>query len=375
VAVKNIKEYVMAMDCIAHLTQSFGCGGLEKVIVNLINNSQHIPNTKHIVISLTDDIEMAKELPENVTVVSLSKKPGTDPLVYWRLIKTLRKHNVTIFHTYNFGTIEYHTAARLFGVKRQVHADHGMGGDDPHGRNQKHNMLRKWVSHLIHEYVVVSDDLKSWVVHAVGVNKNKVSFVFNGVNVPEKAPLVTKKEHALNLVIIGRLAPVKNHHRLFKAIRLASSSNPNVDIKCSVIGDGPEMENLKSVVESLNLDGKIDFLGLQMNIKPFLNEADGFILSSDYEAMPMTVLEAMAASRPVICPMVGGVTDFISKKEAILVEKHSEKALADGIIALAEMTQEERENLAYSGYDLVRCKYSMEKMVNAYFDIYKLRKK
>jgi sugar transferase (PEP-CTERM/EpsH1 system associated) len=362
----------MATECIAHLTQSFGCGGLEKVIVNLISNSQHIPHVKHVVISLTDDLEMASTLPKNVEVVSLNKKPGTDPAVYWRLIKTLRKHNVTIFHTYNFGTIEYHTAARLCGVKRQIHADHGLGGDDPKGANKKHNLLRKWVSHLIHEYVVVSDDLKKWITETVGVNKDKVTFVFNGVSVPSKPDLSANLSNELKLVIIGRLAPVKNHERLFNAISIAKKEYPECQIHCNVVGNGPDDTKLKSLVKELGLEENISFSGLCMDVSPHLKAADGFILSSDYEAMPMTVLEAMAANRPVICPMVGGVTDFISHQEAILVAGHSESALADGIGTLLNMSAIEREKLAGRGYELVRDKYSMEKMVNTYLELYRV---
>lgn len=360
----------MKMECVAHLTQSFGCGGLEKVIVNTINHSKHYPNTRHIVISLTDDVGMKSALPDYVEVISLGKKPGIDLKVHHRLFKLLKANNVTVFHTYNFCTIEYQAVAKACGIPRRIHADHGLGGDDSQGTNRKRLLLRRIMSQLIDKYVVVSDDLKKWVISSVGVSEPKVQFVFNGVTVHPNQPVNPANKKELSLVIIGRLAKVKNHGRLFEAISQFKRVRPDVSIRCEVVGEGPDSEHLKSLCRKLDLSENVKFCGLQMDVAPFLQKADGFILSSDYEAMPMTVLEAMASSRPVICPTVGGVTDFISDNEAILVEGHSADALCNGMLKLVDMDTDARQALANRGHEIVSEKYSMQSMVDCYFELY-----
>ena len=360
----------MKTECVAHLTQSFGCGGLEKVIVNTINHSSHYKNVKHIVISLTNDVEMKSELPPNIEVVSLDKRDGIDLRVHKALYHLLKEKRVTIFHTYNFCTIEYHMVAKACGIVRRIHADHGLGGDDSQGVNKKRLLLRRAMSQLIHKYVVVSDDLKKWAISDVGVKADKVDFVFNGVKLLPRKNVNPARNNQLKLTIVGRLAPVKNHERLFQSLADLRRFHPDISVTCNVVGDGPSANKLKGVVDSLGLDDVVFFHGLIMNVTPFLDETDAFILSSDYEAMPMTVLEAMANSTPVICPKVGGVTDFISDNEAILAEPHSTTSLTDCLVRFNSMTTSERQSLADRGHALVSENYSIEKMVDRYFTLY-----
>jgi glycosyltransferase involved in cell wall biosynthesis len=86
--------------------------------------------------------------------------------------------------------------------------------------------------------------------------------------------------------------------------------------------------------------------------------------------MPMTVLEAMAACRPVICPLVGGVSDFISTKEAILPKGNDLDALTKAIITLYHMPHNERESLSIRGYNRVKNNYSVTSMTKNYEMIY-----
>tara|TARA_A200000159_G_scaffold164895_1_gene197141 strand:+ start:1170 stop:2264 length:1095 start_codon:yes stop_codon:yes gene_type:complete len=357
-------------ECVAHLTQSFGCGGLEKVIVNTINHSSHYKNVKHIVISLTNDVGMKSELPQNIEVVTLNKRDGIDLRVYKALYMLLKEKRVTIFHTYNFCTIEYHVVAKACGILRRIHADHGLGGDDSQGTNHKRLLLRRAMSQLIHKYVVVSDDLKKWVISDVGVKEDKVDFVFNGVKLLPKKMVNAARKDELVLTIIGRLAPVKNHERLFQSLAELRKLQPGFSLICNVVGEGPDANKLEGIVHELQLEDVVIFHGLKMDVAPFLDAADVFILSSDYEAMPMTVLEAMSNSTPVICPKVGGVTDFISANEAILAEPHSTESLVECLLRFNSMNTSERQYLVDNGHDLVSRNYSIEKMVERYFTLY-----
>lgn len=363
----------MAKERIVHLTTTFGCGGLERVIANLVSApiSQEI---EHCVISLENDLSFQYALPDNVKTYTINKQPGLDLHAHVRLGKLLKKIKPTILHTYNFGTLEYHAVGRLCGVKWHVHADHGLGGDDPNGANKKHNVFRRAISSLIDEYIVVSDDLKKWVTETVGVNKAKVRFVFNGVPVPAFDPKPTREKCDLHLIIVGRLAGVKNHIRLLNSIEILQKNNPEIAVSCDIVGDGPEKANIENKINSMPNPAAISMLGHQTDIPSLLSHSDALILSSDYEAMPMTVLEAMAASRPVICPKVGGVCDFISDQEAILVEGHNEDALAHGILQLANMEPSEEAAMTERAYQKVLHTYSLLAMAKKYAEIYNYKK-
>nr|WP_155761709.1 glycosyltransferase [Alteromonas mediterranea] len=313
---------------------------------------------------------MKSELPQNIEVVTLNKRDGIDLRVYKALYMLLKEKRVTIFHTYNFCTIEYHMVAKACGILRRIHADHGLGGDDSQGTNHKRLLLRRAMSQLIHKYVVVSDELKKWVISDVGVKEDKVDFVFNGVKLLPKKMVNAARKDELVLTIIGRLAPVKNHERLFQSLAELRKLQPGFSLICNVVGEGPDANKLEGIVHELQLEDVVIFHGLKMDVAPFLDAADVFILSSDYEAMPMTVLEAMSNSTPVICPKVGGVTDFISANEAILAEPHSTESLVECLLRFNSMNTSERQYLVDNGHDLVSRNYSIEKMVERYFTLY-----
>tara|TARA_Y100001956_G_scaffold82449_1_gene103378 strand:+ start:1232 stop:2335 length:1104 start_codon:yes stop_codon:yes gene_type:complete len=360
---------------IVHLVTTFNCGGLEQVILNLIKHTPAELNVEHIVVSLTNEMEMAEHLPAGVQCLSLNKQPGKDPKVHLNLFKLLKKLKPHAFHTYNFGTIEYHPIAKLAGVKVSVHADHGLGGDHPEGKNKLHNVVRKVASFFIDEYVVVSDNLKEWVINTVGVNPKKVDFVFNGVVVHPHSPEQKKEftdDQPFKLLNVGRAAEVKNQASLLRALSSALKQQPEMSIHLTIVGDGPEFNNLVSLRDELHLNDVVSLPGLQFDVDKRMSACDGFVLSSKYEAMPMTVLEAMSSTRPVICPMVGGVCDFISREDAMLIEGNSESALTEAIIHLYNMPSEEREAMATRGYQSVFNLYSVENMVSAYMKKYRI---
>lgn len=360
---------------IVHLVTTFNCGGLEQVIVNLIKHTPADLGVEHVVISLMDEIDMAKQLPEDTLCISLHKQPGNDPKIHLKLFQLLKLLKPTAFHTYNFGTIEYHPIAKLAGVKVNVHADHGLGGDHPEGKSFFHNKIRKLASFFINEYIVVSDDLKNWVINTVGVNAKKVDFVFNGVEVQEYAPNQREnftKEAPFKLLNVGRAAGVKNQASLIRAFSLAKIKDPEMNIHLTIVGDGPEFNNLLSLRDELGLSESIALPGLQFDINDRMAQCDGFVLSSKYEAMPMTVLEAMSNTRPVICPMVGGVCDFISNDDAMLIKGNCDESLADAIVNLYHMPARERESMASRGYQSVFNVYSVKNMVSKYMKKYRI---
>lgn len=355
----------MKKKCIIHLTPSFGCGGLERVIANLVS-SRRAQDAEHIVISLSDELSFSYALPENVKLISMSKKEGLDLWVHARLFNLLKKLKADVLHTYNFATLEYHAIAKLAGVKLSVHSDHGLGGDDPDGKNNIHNLFRKNISRLIDNYIVVSEDLKNWAINTVGVDRKKVEFIFNGVPVPNQIPekRQRKENEPFRLLIVGRLAPVKNHKNLFEALELCLSKE--INIHCDIVGNGPLENELKELAKKLNIP--VTFHGHQKDVDFFIHKCDALILSSDYEAMPMTILEAMAQGRMTICPRVGGVESFITSKESVMPDDNSPLNLAKAIIDSISFVSSDKQRI--DAYSLVSKKYSVETMADKYMSLY-----
>jgi len=355
---------------VVHLVYSFGCGGLEKVIVNLINRSTQY-NVEHIIISLTNDISMSAQFDHTIKVITLDKQSGNELTSHRKLFALLKEIKPQVLNTYNFGTLEYHITAKLARVPRLVHSDHGRGGDDPQGKNKLHNLFRRFVSYFLSGYVVVSYDLFNWIENSIKVNKKKLLLIFNGVEVNPDG-INQKQCEPSTFVTIGRLDPVKNQTLLINAF--AKALNDFDEFKycqLNIVGEGPIQAQLNEQIKSLGVESSIHLLGYKDNVSEILEGSDVFVLSSIYEAMPMTILEAMANKTPVICTDVGGISKFISSKEAWFVETNNVTALANKMREVKK-TAVERNNRVETAFKLVDENYSLKYMVERYMSLYKI---
>jgi sugar transferase (PEP-CTERM/EpsH1 system associated) len=357
---------------VVHLVYSFGCGGLEKVIANLINHSKQY-DVEHVLVSLTDDTSMLDQVDEKIKIIVLDKKPSNDIKTHFKLFSLLKKLKPKAINTYNFGTIEYHFVAKLAGVPIRVHSDHGRGGDDPAGKDRLHNMFRIFIAKFITEYVVVSYDLYQWVINDLKIERNKVSLLFNGVVVPESIDYVDSSVQTF--VTVGRLDKVKNQKLLINAFAYAVKNKLEfADCILNIVGEGPLYQELSDQIDSLNMQESIKLLGFRNDITNILDNSDVFVLSSVYEAMPMTILEAMANKTPVICTNVGGISQFISEEQTWFVESKNCEALANKLNEV-RINDEARLKKVNNAYALVYDKYAMQQMVKAYMDKYCIEEK
>ena len=135
-----------------------------------------------------------------------------------------------------------------------------------------------------------------------------------------KAPvsvIVPKEENGNGkLVVVGRLATVKQVDGIIRALSLLGGSAPNLWI----IGDGPLRHELEQLARSLNLGESVTFAGEQENPYPYIAAADALVINSKHEVFPNVVLEALALRKPVIAaPARGGLPEILDSVEASFV--------------------------------------------------------
>ena len=254
-----------------------------------------------------------------------------------------------------------------------MHSDHGRGGDDPAGKNKLHNWFRKFIVNFITQYVVVSYDLYQWVSKEIKVDSSKLSLLFNGVVVPENK--IYRESESNVFVTVGRLDKVKNQKLLINAFANAVKTIDGFErCKLNIVGDGPLYNELQAQIVSLQMQEHIHLLGFRGDITAILDESDIFVLSSVYEAMPMTILEAMANKTPVICTNVGGISQFIAEEQAWFVESENCDALMNKLNEVRN-NKECQLSKVNEAYQLVYEKYALHAMVKAYMDKYSIVEK
>lgn len=148
---------------------------------------------------------------------------------------------------------------------------------------------------------------KRWFLH----NYNRVITVHNGI-ADKKFGNSTVREYSLplKLVSVARFSHQKNNMKLIRAVeqinKLYSGS-----LQLNMVGDGPLLSEAQAYVESYKLEDDVHFLGSRTDVDDILNQNDIFCLISNYEGLPISIIEAMRAGIPIIASDVGGVNELV----------------------------------------------------------------
>ena len=136
------------------------------------------------------------------------------------------------------------------------------------------------------------------------------------------------------LLHIGRFNEQKNHRRVLESFALFVKEYPEAEL--TLLGEGDLMEATRQYAEELALSSRVHFLGSQSDVYPYLHNADIFLLPSDYEGMPMTIIEAMGTGLPIVATRVGGVPDMIRDGESGLLTELTAQSVYDACVKLAQ---------------------------------------
>jgi glycosyltransferase involved in cell wall biosynthesis len=161
-------------------------------------------------------------------------------------------------------------------------------------------MIEKLASKLPNKIIAVSEDTKQNLIHKLKVNPKKITVIPNAIDIKAIDKIKPSKEHS-DIIFAGRLLSHKNVDKLIQSISILQKQNKN--IKCIIVGDGPEKENLIKLTKSLNLTKNIIFKGFiekSEDVLSLIKSSKVFVLPSEREGFGIVVIEANACGIPVI---------------------------------------------------------------------------
>ena len=128
----------------------------------------------------------------------------------------------------------------------------------------------------------------------------------------------------------------KNISGLLESLKIIDDKG--IDFQCKLIGEGLDLDLMKGKAKELQLINKVSFTGLLQGqaLADVLSSGDFLVLSSNYENMPVVILEALASGLPVVSTNVGGIKEMIDDTKGILVEPRNKEALAEAMIKMIE---------------------------------------
>jgi sugar transferase (PEP-CTERM/EpsH1 system associated) len=365
---------------IVHVLYRLDTGGMERILVSLINATAD--RYRHAVITLCGFGPLRAEIEHTVSAcLSLDKKPGNDWRCYLRLWRALRRLKPDLVQTYNIGTLDLAPMVKLAGVRRLVHAEHGRDAADPNGENPRYRRLRRWMAPFIDRYVVVSEDLRHWLVERAGVQPSKVTYIANGIDLAafDARRVVSRQRRLLadfappGSVLLGnvaRLDKVKDQGSLLAAFALLRDETAPSPCRLIIAGEGSQRGALQQQIDQLGLRETVRLLGDRNDVSALLAECDVFVLSSIAEGMPVTLMEAMASGLPVVATDVGGVSSVVDDGvTGTLVPARDPRALAN---ALESYVADEslRRGHGAAGHARAVDHFSLNVMVASYVALY-----
>ncbi len=359
---------------IAFLVHTYGFGGLENMVTNLVNHID--PNRfKSTIVSFAPLKALSNRVDVNrVQVISLNKKGGNNPLLIYKIYLLLKKVGPDIVQTHNWGTAaEGILGAKLARVPGIVHAERGTIEE-----KKSNIVLQRFLWGFTDQVLSVSKAHRQKMTNIIGFPLKKIKAIVNGVDTERFYPnpgikVETRKKlglkkNSLCIGTVGSLRPVKNHSLLVNACKAILPHFDDVEVL--IVGEGPLESQLKQEVKTFGFSGKIHFAGIQPNIPEVLNALDIFVLTSLSEGMPNVVLEAMACGIPVLATSVGGVPEIIENgQNGILVASEDKSNLIQAITELLN-DQDKRCAIGMEGRKKVLSEFSLKKMVSEYQVLY-----
>ncbi len=344
--------------------------GMEVVVTNLTLRLVELGHRVGVTCLETDG-PLAETLRARGVDVKVVPAPGVSSNLRAPLLEAhLRSIRPDVVHSHSGVWLKAAHAARRAGVRRVVHTAHGLLSPEPWFAPTLMWAAARYTDAI----VAVSRPLRGYLQRHCGRAKSRVCVIPNGVDTKRfarsEAPFMTAPpRHEFRLGHVARLESVKNQRLLIESFARVAAAEAEVILM--IAGDGPLRGDLQAQADRLGLSDRVRFAGEVKDIPRWLQQLDAFVLSSDAEGTPMSILEALSTGVPVVSTAVGGIPDSLDNGRAgILVPPGDASALASAMLTVVRDT-DQRAALAARGREWVQAEYSEESMVRRYEALYR----
>ena len=311
-------------------------GGAEMMVLHLARELDRAGHPVRVVSLHGDETDVAGLMRRaGIDVVALNKAGGPDPRTVLRLRAQMRDFSPTVVHTH-LPVLEYVLpAARLYGRRVGIiHTVHNLARAET-----RHRVLRavnrRAFSHGVVP-VALNEEVRSSICREYALPPSAVPVVGNGIDLdafrgPQRRGL---RGAGARLLCVARLAPAKNHALLLQTVALLRESGR--DVSLTLVGDGPLRGRLEELARELGISERVRFAGRRTDTPAFYRDCDLFVLLSDYEGMPMSIIEAMASGLPVVATRAGGVGELVDDGVSGALVEADAAAAAEAIAAICD---------------------------------------
>lgn len=279
-------------------------------------------------------------------------------------------HNYDLVHIHmasgrsTFRKLVYIKKAKKLNKKVVVHV-HGGGFADFYGSQKNKNMMKiKNGLNLADKIIVLSQEWKNYFLNIVPAEKIEV--LYNGVEVPQSFQKEYKNN---NILFLGRLCEDKGIYELLDAIEQLVNKYP--DLVLNICGSGEE-EKVSKYIRDNELQKNVNLIGWVTcdEKEKQLKENSIFILPSKFEAMPMSLLEAMAYRNIPVCTKVGGIPQIIRDGENGIYIKECTAEAIENALEMILNCPNGKEKMAETALKTIENNFNIKRNIGKLYEIY-----
>jgi len=357
------------------VTVGLGVGGTEGQISEIAARLDPRRFTVCVCALKGEDI-LARELRERgIRVVTLGGQARFDVRVIWRLARLIREVRPDVIHAFLFWA---NVAGRVLGKMLGVPILISSYRDREIWHGPLHLMIDGVTARWSDAATCCSEAVREFVISQLGGEGKKFVTIPNGIDVDrfEVRTLLTKSDLGLraDLPVIGTVCrlvePKKGLSVLLHAVERLTQQSATARCQLLIVGDGPAFDQLRRLSEELGIAPWVVFAGMRRDIASLLPLMDVFVLPSAYEGFGISIIEAMAAGRPVVATAVGGIPDIVVHGETgLLVPPGDPAALAAAVDTLLTSP---RKAAAFGARGRARAseQFSIEAVVRRHAELY-----
>jgi L-malate glycosyltransferase len=318
------------------------------------------------------DGELRRRLPADIETIALAPRNEVDLPAAWRLSRVVRDLRPDVVHAHDPHGVAVAATALSIGSPSPRPALVAARRVDFHVRA---NSFSRWKYRQVDRFVCASNAIRAMLLEDA-IPPDRVVTVHEGVDVDRVAavePLDVREEywfppHSLIVGNIAALVPHKGQRYLVEAAAIVVRELP--ETRFLILGEGELRSALEQQIKHLHLSQHVVLAGFRSDVLGVLKGLDVFVMSSVTEGLGTSLLDAMAAARPIVATRTGGIPEVVVDGETgLLAPPKDGRALAEAILQMLR-DGPGRQRVAQAGLARVRERFSVDRMVEQTLEVY-----
>lgn len=352
---------------ILYFTRTMGLGGTEKVILQLCETMKSQSNK--IVVCSCGGVNVRKLNKMGIkhySIPDIEKKNIKNIITVLKIVfQIIKKENINIVHTHHRMAAFYTRIIGFFRSFKFIHNAHNTFSN------------KKWLTKFSLKnanIIAVGNKVKDNLCDFYGISKSHVVVIHNAIEQLEDSikpiGLLQKYKNEGYFLVgnVGRLSKQKGIEYFVKAIPIILKEF--MKTKFFIIGDGEDKDNIESLISDLHLKENVILLGYRDDIQNVMSQLDLIVLSSLWEGLPLTPIEAFSVRKTIVATAVDGTVEIVDDGvNGVWVEPKESKQIADKIIYIIKNPKKKKE-LEDNAYRTYIKQFSYEHLKQKYIIYY-----